>query len=84
MSEVKVFRVVGKIAKPNYQTDFRKEIRALKPEEAVEKVYMEIGSKHRAKRSQIKVLKIEEIGFDDVSDPTIRKMMAGERESGGQ
>jgi len=84
VSEVKVFRVVGKIAKPNYQTDFRKEIRALKPEEAVEKVYMEIGSKHRAKRSQIKVLKVEEIGFDDVSDPTIRKMMAGERESGGQ
>lgn len=84
MSEVKVFRVVGKIAKPNYQTDFRKEIRALKPEEAVEKIYMEIGSKHRAKRSQIKVLKVEEIGFDDVSDPTIRKMMAGEQDSGGQ
>jgi large subunit ribosomal protein LX len=84
MSEVKVFRVVGKIAKPNYQTDFRKEIRSLKPEEAVEKVYMEIGSKHRAKRSQIKVLKVEEIGFDDVSDPTIRKLTAGERESGGQ
>ncbi len=84
MTEVKVFRVVGKIAKPNYRTDFRKEIRALKPEEAVEKVYMEIGSKHRAKRSQIKVLKVEEIGFEDVSDPTIRKLMAGERESGGQ
>ena len=84
MSEVKVFRVVGKIAKPNYQTDFRKEIRALKPEEAVEKIYMEIGSKHRAKRSQIKVLKVEEIGLEDVSDPTIRKMMSGERESGGQ
>ncbi len=84
MTEVKVFRVVGKIAKPNYNTDFRKEIRALKPEEAVEKVYMEIGSKHRAKRSQIRVLKVEEIGFDDVSDPIIRKMMSGERESGGQ
>jgi len=84
VTEVKVFRVVGKIAKPNYQSDFRKEIRALKPEEAVEKVYMEIGSKHRAKRSQIKVLKVEEIGLEDVSDPTIRKMMSGERESGGQ
>ena len=82
MTEVKVFRVVGKIAKPNYNTDFRKEIRALKPEEAVEKVYMEIGSKHRAKRSQIRVLKVEEIGLEDVSDPTIRKLMSGERESG--
>lgn len=84
MTEVKVFRVVGKIAKPNYNTDFRKEIRALKPEEAVEKVYMEIGSNHRAKRSQIKVLKVEEIGLEDVSDPTIRKLMSGERESGGK
>ncbi len=84
MSEVKVFRVVGKIAKPNYRTDFRKEIRALKPEEAVEKVYMDIGSKHRAKRSQIKVLKVEEIGLEEVSDPTIKKMMSGERESGGK
>jgi large subunit ribosomal protein LX len=76
--------VVGKITKPNYKTDFRKEIRALKPEEAVEKVYNEIGSKHRAKRVQIKVLKVEEIGLEDVSDPTIRKLMSGERESGGQ
>jgi large subunit ribosomal protein LX len=76
--------VVGKITKPNYKTDFRKEIRALKPEEAVEKVYTEIGSKHRAKRVQIKVLKVEEIGLDDVSDPTIRKLMSGERESGGK
>lgn len=84
MTEVKVFRVVGKITKPNYKTDFRKEIRALKPEEAVEKVYTEIGSKHRAKRVQIKVLKVEEIGLDDVSDPTIRKLMSGERESGGK
>ena len=78
MTEVKVFRVIGKITKPNYKTDFRKEIRALKPEEAVEKVYAEIGSKHRAKRVQIKVLKVEEIGLDDVSDPTIKKLMSGE------
>jgi large subunit ribosomal protein LX len=84
VTEVKVFRVIGKIAKPNYKTDFRKEIRALKSEEAVEKIYMEIGSKHRAKRSQIKVLKVEEIGFEEVSDPIIKKMMSGERESGGK
>jgi large subunit ribosomal protein LX len=84
VTEVKVFRVVGKITKPNYKADFRKEIRALKPEEAVEKVYNEIGSNHRAKRVQIKVLKVEEIGLEDVSDPTIRKLMSGERESGGK
>jgi len=78
MSEVKVFRVIGKITKPNYKTDFRKEIRALKPEEAVEKVYNEIGSKHRAKRVQIKVLKVEEIGLNEVTDPAVKKLMSGE------
>jgi len=75
-----VFRVVGKITKPNYMTDFRKEIRALRPEEAVERVYMEIGSKHKAKRVHIKVLKVEEIGVDEVTDPVVRKLMLGEGE----
>ena len=73
-----MFRVVGKITKPNYMTDFRKEIRALKPEEAVERVYNEIGSKHRAKRSQIKVLKVEEISLEEVTDPAVKKLMSGE------
>ena len=73
-----MFRVIGKITKPNYMTDFRKEIRALKPEEAVEKVYTEIGSKHRAKRVQIKVLKVEEISIEEVTDPAVKKLMSGE------
>ena len=81
MSEVKVFRVIGKITKPNYKTDFRKEIRALKPEEAVERVYKEIGSKHRAKRVHIKVLKVEEISADEVTDLAVKKLIMGEKES---
>jgi len=81
MSEVKVFRVVGKITKPNYMTEFRKEIRALKPEEAVERVYQEIGSKHKAKRVQIKVLKVDEITVEEITDPIVRKLTLGERES---
>jgi len=79
MSEVKVFRVVGKIMKPNYMTEFRKEIRALKPEEAVERVFMEIGSKHRAKRVQIKVFKVEEISAEEITDPAVKKLTMGEK-----
>jgi len=81
MSEVKVFRIVGRIAKPNFQTDFRKEIRALKPEQAVERIYKEIGSKHRVKRFQIKILKVEEISAEEITDPTVRKLTLGESES---
>lgn len=79
-----MFRVVGRITKPNYLTEFQKEIRALKPEEAVERVYKEIGSKHKAKRVQIKVLKVEEISLEEVTDPTVKKLMLGERESAQQ
>ena len=78
MSEVKVFRVTGEIKKPNFYTKFRKEIRALKPEDAVETVYKEIGSKHRAKRFQIKIVKVEEISPEEIENPLIKKLTLGE------
>ena len=81
MSEVKVFRVIGKIHKPNFQTDFRKEIRALKPEDAVEKVYKLLGSKHRVKRFQIKISKIEEIALDEIEDVIVKKLSQGAEDS---
>ena len=61
MSEVKVYQVMGKITKPNFKTGFRKEIRALKPEDAVEEVYKILGSKHKVQRFYIKIEKIEEV-----------------------
>jgi large subunit ribosomal protein LX len=77
MSEVKVFRVIGKIRKPNFQTDFRKEVRALKPEDAVEKVYMLLGSKHRVKRFQMTISKVEELAPGEIKDILIKKMTPG-------
>lgn len=77
-NEVKVFRVSGEINKPNYQTSFRKEIRALKPEHAVEEVYKELGSKHRVKRFQIKIISVEAIGLQEIENPVIRKLASGE------
>jgi len=81
MSEVKVFRVSGKIRKPNFQTEFRKEVRALKPEDAVEKVYMLLGSKHRVKRFQIKIFKVEEIAPEEIEDVIVKKLTLGAEES---
>ena len=81
MSKVKVFRVIGEIKKPNFQTDFRKEVRALKPEDAVEKIYMDLGSKHRVKRFQIKIVKVEEISPEEIESPLVKKLTLGEEES---
>ena len=81
MSEVKVFRVSGKIRKPNFQTEFRKEVRALKPEDAVEKVYMLLGSKHRVRRFQMTISKVEEIAPGEIEDILVKKMTPGAEET---
>ncbi|MEM0313106.1 MAG: 50S ribosomal protein L18Ae [Candidatus Bathyarchaeia archaeon] len=78
MSKLKVFRITGEIQKPNLQTSFRREVVALKPEHAVEKVYTELGSKHRVKRFQIRITSVEEIPPEEVRNPLIRKLMIGE------
>ena len=81
MSEVKVFRVIGEIKKPNFETEFRKEVRAVKPEDAVEKVYMELGSRHRVRRYQMKISKVEEVSPEEIEDILLRKMTPGAEDS---
>ncbi|OYT52473.1 50S ribosomal protein L18a [Candidatus Bathyarchaeota archaeon ex4484_135] len=80
LAEVRVrnFRVEGLIRKPNWKTKFKKEVRAIKPEDAVEKVLMEMGSKHRVKRCHIKILKVVEIAPEELEDPVLRKVALGE------
>jgi large subunit ribosomal protein LX len=75
---LKVFRVTGEISKPNLQTPFAKEVVADKPEHAVEKIYAEIGSKHRVKRHHIKIMNAEEVSPEDIEDPILKKMVIGE------
>ena len=75
---MKIFRVTGEIRKPNLKTSFKKEVIALKPEHAVEKVYTELGSKHRVKRFHIKILNVEEVQPQDIKNPALKKLVTGE------
>ena len=77
MSEVKIFRVKGEILKPNYKMKFSKDIRASKPEDAVEKVYTEFGGQHKVKRFHMKVTSVEEIKLEDVKNTIIRALSEG-------
>ena len=63
MSEVKLYRIRGEIRKPQLLEPmrFEKEIPATRLRDALEKIYCELGSRHRAKRFQIKILEVEEI-----------------------
>jgi large subunit ribosomal protein LX len=81
---MKVFRVIGEIRKPNLKTTFRKEVIAIKPEHAVEKVYAELGSKHRVKRVHIKIVSVEEVPPQEIENPLLKKLVTGEETVGEQ
>ena len=59
---VKIFRVKGEIMKKHFfePLTFNKLVSATKEEHAVEKIYSEMGSRHRAKRHQISIQSVEE------------------------
>ena len=63
MSEIKIFRISGSIDKPGLYEPFtfNTEVPAVKAAHAVEKIYAEMGSRHRAKRYQIKISSVDEV-----------------------
>lgn len=78
MSEIKIFRIygymlIGHDSVPEWRK-FVKEIRALKLEHALEKLYSELGSKHKVKRAHIKILKVEEISPDQAIDRYVKDL----------
>jgi large subunit ribosomal protein LX len=78
MNNLKVFKVTGEIYKPNLNTPFVRELLADKAEHAEERVYAEIGSRHRVKRCHMKVTSVEEVSPDDIQNPILKKLVTGE------
>ena len=60
MSQVKVFQIKGDLRKKGEKLPFHKEIRAVKKEDALQHLYAEMGSKHKARRFEIIIRSIEE------------------------
>ncbi len=72
---MRAFRVSGEINKPKLATPFVKEVIADKSEHAVEKVYAEIGSKHRVKRFHITIASVQEMKADEIENPVLKKIV---------
>ncbi len=72
----KIFRITGIMSKkgkdPLY---FKKEYKALKPEDALEILYSEFGGRYKVKRSRIKILNIEEISPEEVTDTILKRVV---------
>jgi LSU ribosomal protein LX len=78
MSEAKIYRVTGlALFGHDRFPEWRKfsiEVRALNESHALEYIYSVMGSRHRLKRSNIKILKIEEISPEEVRSGFIREL----------
>ena len=58
----KVYRVKGEIMKKHFfePLTFNTLVKAAKEEHAVERIYAEMGSRHRAKRNEVKIESVTE------------------------
>ncbi len=78
MSKVKIYRIEGLMLisqdKLPRWIKFKKEIRALNPEHALEKLYSEMGSRHKVKRTNIRVVDIKEIDAEEAESRYIREL----------
>ena len=73
----KIFRVKGKFLMGGSMQPFMMELVSMRPEDVKEKIFSDIGSKHKVKRSKILIDSIEEISAAESMDPVV-KYMAGE------
>ena len=56
-----MFQIKGDLRKKGENLPFHKEIRAVKKEDAVQHLYAEMGSRHKARRFEIIIKSIEEV-----------------------
>ncbi len=73
MSEIKIYRIIGNYNKNHKKYLFRKEVRALKKEDALEKVLSQITSIGIYRR-QINIQEVKEITFEESQDYLIREL----------
>ncbi len=72
-NEIKIFRIIGTYNKKFRKYLFRKEVRALKEKDALEKALTQITSIGILRR-QIKIQEIKEISPDEAQDYLIREL----------
>ncbi len=78
MGEVKFYLVEGRMLLNSDRNPtwwkFRKYVRALKEDHALEKVLSELGSNHKVKRHHIIVERIVEVSPEEIEDRRIRML----------
>ncbi len=65
MSEVRLYKITGVLRKGGDNLPFKKEIRAMKKEDAVQHLYSDMGSRHKARKFDITIKSVEEVSGEE-------------------
>ena len=81
MVRAKTYRVTGKMRLRNGErVRFTIEVRGVSEEEAREKVYSNLGSRHKLKRRHIYIEKIEEVEkLEDIKNTYVQQLAAADK-----
>jgi len=77
-SEIKTYRIrgymlIGHDSAPEWRS-FTREVRAVSIRDALEKVYSELGSAHKLKRSMIKIVSVDEIKPEEARSRYVKEL----------
>jgi ribosomal protein L20A (L18A) len=61
LSEVRLFKIAGEIKKGKTRIPFAVQINALKQEHALQRLYADMGSRHRARKFEITINSVEQV-----------------------
>ena len=67
MSEVRTFKIAGEIKKGKTRIPFAVEVNALKQEHALQRLYSDMGSRHRARRFEITIISVEQVNKEEAA-----------------
>ena len=60
-----MFRIIGEIKRAEITMPFNLRVRDVTEENALEHIYCNLGSRHKAKRFQIKIKEVKEVPLED-------------------
>ena len=72
---MQIYRIRGWFKQGLYRQKFTRELLALSKEQALERVYSELGSRHKLKRNLINIDEVAEIKPEEVTDPRVLAML---------
>ena len=60
-----MYKIIGEIKRAEITMPFNLQVRDVTEENALEQIYCNLGSRHKAKRFQIKIKEVKEVPIED-------------------